>query len=223
MIAYANGEITEEMLQEMNLANVKKFKTIYTNEIDHGPFISSTLRLEASTHSGRRVPAEDSETKINIYKADIYRMMRPGEPPTKDATESLFENIFSNPERYNLSTIGRMKFNSRIGGNSTSKKTILDRDDIINVLQTLIAIRSGRDTVDDIDNLGNRRVRRVGEMVENVVRIGLTRIERVVRERLILAEAENLVPQKLINSKPVTAALREFFGSKPAVAVYGSE
>lgn len=213
VIAYANDEITDELLLAITDAGIKTFKTIYMNEIDQGGFMSWTLRLESATHPVRRVEPIDAPSGINLYKADIYKVMRPGEPPTKESTESLFNNIFSNPERYNLSDIGRMKFNSRIGCDVDAKKVTLGKEDIINVLKTLVAIRNGKDTVDDIDNLGNRRIRCVGEMVENTVRIGLTRIERVVRERLVVAEAEDLMPQKLINSKPVTAAIKEFFGS----------
>ena len=212
VLAYANDEISEEVLEKIQDAKIKKFKTIYTNEIDQGAFVSSTLRLETTP----RFVASDDEKALNPYKTEIYKIMRPGEPPTKDATELLFGNIFTNPERYNLSQIGRMKFNSRIGKEDKEdegSRTTLNKEDIITVLETLIAIRNGKDTVDDIDNLGNRRVRCVGEMVENAIRTGLARIERVVRERLSLAESEDLMPQELINSKPIGAAIKEFFGS----------
>ncbi len=209
VVVSANDEITAEILERMAQAKVKTFKTIYTNEIDYGPFISLTLRLESNTHSTQKYEEKEANAKV-----DIYKMMRPGEPPSKDAAEALFNSIFMSPERYNLSEIGRMKFNSRIGRETKEEiRGTLDKQDIVDVLKVLIAIRNGKDTVDDIDHLGNRRVRCVGEMVENAVHTGLLRIERVVRERLTSAEAENLMPQELINAKPVTASVKEFFGS----------
>ena len=144
---------------------------------------------------------------------DIYRMMRPGEPPTKEAAENLFENLFFSKERYDLSTVGRMKFNRRLGRGKTTGAGVLSKDDIIDVLKILIDIRNGRGSVDDIDHLGNRRVRSVGEMSENQFRVGLIRVERAVKERLSLAESEGLMPQDMINAKPVAAAVKEFFGS----------
>jgi DNA-directed RNA polymerase subunit beta len=144
---------------------------------------------------------------------EIYRMMRPGEPPTKESAETLFENLFFSEERYDLSAVGRMKFNRRIGREETTGAGVLGKDDIIAVLATLIAIRNGQGEVDDIDHLGNRRIRSVGEMAENQFRVGLVRVERAVRERLSMAESEGLMPQDLINAKPVAAAMKEFFGS----------
>ncbi|HEX9207001.1 MAG TPA: DNA-directed RNA polymerase subunit beta, partial [Steroidobacteraceae bacterium] len=166
---------------------------------------------------------------------EIYRMMRPGEPPTRDAAENLFQNLFFNPERYDLSAVGRMKFNRRVGRQETKGAGILydvlhfqrrgddfakglieqygETSDIIDVLRTLIDIRNGNGTVDDIDHLGNRRVRSVGEMAENAFRVGLVRVERAVKERLTIAESEGLMPQDMINAKPVAAAVKEFFGS----------
>ncbi len=144
---------------------------------------------------------------------EIYRMMRPGEPPTKEAAEALFKNLFFTPERYDLSAVGRMKFNRRVGREEITGPGVLTKEDIIDVLKTLIEIRNGKGDVDDIDHLGNRRVRSVGEMTENQFRIGLVRVERAVKERLSLAESENLMPQDLINAKPISAAIKEFFGS----------
>jgi DNA-directed RNA polymerase subunit beta len=147
-------------------------------------------------------------------QVEIYRMMRPGEPPTKEAAQTLFENLFFNTERYDLSAVGRMKFNRRLGmGDQKMDQGVLDKDDIVNVLKNLINIRNGSGFVDDIDHLGNRRVRSVGEMAENQFRVGLVRVERAVKERLSLAESEGLMPQELINAKPVSAAIKEFFGS----------
>src|SRR6185436_1165098 len=155
----------------------------------------------------------DSSTNKLEALVEIYRMMRPGEPPTKEAAENLFQNLFFNSERYDLSAVGRMKFNRRVGRNESEGPGVLSKDDIIAVLKTLIDIRNGNGVVDDIDHLGNRRVRSVGEMAENAFRIGLVRVERAVKERLTLAESEGLMPQEMINAKPVAAAVKEFFGS----------
>jgi DNA-directed RNA polymerase subunit beta len=140
-------------------------------------------------------------------------MMRPGEPPTKEAAENLFNNLFFSPDRYDLSAVGRMKFNRRVGHPNIEGPGVLTKEDIIDVLKVLIDIRNGNGTVDDIDHLGNRRVRSVGEMVENQFRVGLVRVERAVKERLNLAESEGYMPQDLINAKPVSAVIKEFFGS----------
>ena len=140
-------------------------------------------------------------------------MMRPGEPPTRDAAENLFNNLFFNEERYDLSAVGRMKFNRRVGRKEILGSGVLSKEDILDVLKVLIAIRNGEGGVDDIDHLGNRRVRSVGEMAENAFRVGLVRVERAVKERLTIAETEPLMPQEMINAKPVAAAVKEFFGS----------
>ncbi|MCW9029194.1 MAG: DNA-directed RNA polymerase subunit beta [Kangiella sp.] len=200
IIAEANAEITEELLQQMIDAGVAEVPTLYTNDLDHGPYMSDTLRIDST-----RTPLE--------AKVEIYRMMRPGEPPTQDAAEALFENLFFNLERYDLSRVGRMKFNRRVGRDEIEGEGTLSNDDIIAVIKTLIDIRNGNGTVDDIDHLGNRRIRCVGEMAENQFRVGLVRVERAVKERLSQAESENLMPQDLINAKPVSAAVKEFFGS----------
>ncbi len=200
IIANANDEISEELLEKLIAAKVKAIQTLYTNEMDAGAFISETLRVDAST------------TKLEA-QVEIYRMMRPGEPPTKESAEALFGNLFFTPERYDLSAVGRMKFNRRIGREEVEGEGILSNDDIIAVIQTLLDIKNGKGIVDDIDHLGNRRVRSVGEMAENQFRVGLVRVERAVKERLTLAEADNLMPQELINAKPVSAAIKEFFGS----------
>ncbi|WP_455204399.1 DNA-directed RNA polymerase subunit beta [Kaarinaea lacus] len=201
IIANANDEITPELLEQITGAGVKKLTTIYTNDLNQGSFISDTLRLDQTR--------SDLEAQV-----EIYRMMRPGEPPTKEAAQTLFENLFFNPERYDLSAVGRMKFNRRLGmGDLRMDQGVLDKEDIVNVLKNLIDIRNGNGFVDDIDHLGNRRVRSVGEMAENQFRVGLVRVERAVKERLSLAESEGLMPQELINAKPVSAAIKEFFGS----------
>jgi len=140
-------------------------------------------------------------------------MMRPGEPPTKESAENLFQNLFFSADRYDLSGVGRMKFNRRLGRDSSEGIGTLDREDIVDVLKALVDIRNGKGVVDDIDHLGNRRIRSVGEMAENQFRVGLVRVERAVKERLSMAESEGLMPQDLINAKPVSAAVKEFFGS----------
>jgi len=200
VIAPANAEITAEILENLVAAGIKEFETIYTNELDCGPFMSDTLR------------ADPTNSPLEAL-VEIYRMMRPGEPPTKESAETLFENLFFSDERYDLSAVGRMKFNRRIGREEITGSGTLDKEDIVAVMKTLIAIRNGEGQVDDIDHLGNRRIRSVGEMSENQFRVGLVRVERAVRERLSMAESEGLMPQDLINAKPVAAAVKEFFGS----------
>ena len=195
-----NTEIDEVMLKQIRDAGLTSIKSIYTNDLDRGPFISDTLRSD-STQSQMEALVE------------IYRMMRPGEPPTKESAENLFNNLFFSLDRYDLSPVGRMKFNRRLGRQEESGQGILSKEDIIGVLKVLIGIRDGKGIVDDIDHLGNRRIRSVGEMAENQFRIGLVRVERAVKERLSVAEADGLMPQDLINAKPVAAAMKEFFGS----------
>ena len=195
-----NTIITEEVLEKLFELNVKTIETIYTNDLDCGPFISDTLRIDSTRN------------KLEAL-VEIYRMMRPGEPPTKEAAENLFNNLFFSTERYDLSAVGRMKFNRRLGREAIEGEGILDVDDIVEVMRTLLDIRNGKGSVDDIDHLGNRRVRSVGEMAENQFRVGLIRVERAVKERLSLAESEGLMPQDMINAKPVAAAIKEFFGS----------
>ena len=200
VLAKANTLLTTELVEKFVAVGVKKVRTLFVNDLDRGAFISNTLRIDAT------------QTKLDAL-VEIYRMMRPGEPPTKDAAENLFNNLFFNMERYDLSAVGRMKFNRRVGREESTGAGTLSRDDIIDVLRTLIDIRNGNGTVDDIDHLGNRRIRSVGEMAENAFRIGLVRVERAVKERLTLAESEGLMPQEMINAKPVAAAVKEFFGS----------
>src|SRR5580765_2787065 len=222
LLAAANAEIDATHLANFRKAGIDKIGTLYVNDLDRGPYISNTLRIDST-----KTPLE--------ALVEIYRMMRPGEPPTKEAAQNLFFNLFFTFERYDLSAVGRMKFNRRVGRKETTGAGVLydskyfgarndetskgmvkefgDGSDILDVLKVLIEIRNGRGTVDDIDHLGNRRVRSVGEMAENVFRIGLVRVERAVKERLSLAEAEGLTPQDLINAKPVAAAIKEFFGS----------
>ncbi|MGD8587617.1 MAG: DNA-directed RNA polymerase subunit beta [Chromatiales bacterium] len=200
LIAEANVEITEELLDLLVEKGVKKIDTIFTNDLDHGPFISDTLRIDPTTN--------ELEAQV-----EIYRMMRPGEPPTKEAAQNLFNNLFFASDRYDLSAVGRMKFNRRLNRDQEEGEGVLSNEDIIDVLRELIDIRNGNGVVDDIDHLGNRRIRCVGEMAENQFRVGLVRVERAVKERLTQAESEGLMPQEMINAKPVSAAIKEFFGS----------
>ncbi|MEO5703014.1 MAG: DNA-directed RNA polymerase subunit beta, partial [Gammaproteobacteria bacterium] len=200
ILANANDEITPELLAKLFKAGIAELRTLFTNDLDRGAYLSDTLRID-STRSALEAQIE------------IYRMMRPGEPPSKDAAQSLFANLFFSSDRYDLSDVGRMKFNRRVGRKETSGEDVLSKQDIIDVLKVLIDIKNGTGTVDDIDHLGNRRIRCVGEMVENQFRIGLVRVERAVKERLSLAESEGLMPHELINAKPVAAAVKEFFGS----------
>ena len=200
VLAECNAEVTAEILDKVAASDVKVIDTIYTNELDCGPYISDTLRIDGT------------RSRLEAL-VEIYRMMRPGEPPTKEAAENLFNNLFFSSERYDLSAVGRMKFNRRLGRKDSEGGGVLSNEDITAVLQTLISIRDGKGVVDDIDHLGNRRVRSVGEMAENQFRVGLIRVERAVKERLSLAESEGLMPQDMINAKPVAAAVKEFFGS----------
>ena len=200
LLVPANAEITEETLEIFARFGITTIQTIYSNDLDSGPYISDTIRLDETTSA--------LEAKI-----EIYRMMRPGEPPTEDSSQNLFNNLFFSSDRYDLSSVGRMKFNRRLGRKELEGESILSSEDIVAVLEELINIRNGHGIVDDIDHLGNRRVRSVGEMAENQFRVGLVRVERAVRERLSIAESEGLMPQQLINAKPVAAAIKEFFGS----------
>jgi DNA-directed RNA polymerase subunit beta len=200
VLAQANEVITRELLDKLIKADVAAVRTLYTNDLDRGPYISDTLRID---------PTRDAlDAQI-----EIYRMMRPGEPPTKEAAQNLFNSLFFSLDRYDLSAVGRMKFNRRLSRGLDEGPGILSKDDLIDVMKVLIGLKNGEGEIDDIDHLGNRRVRSVGELAENQFRIGLVRVERAVKERLSLAESEGLMPQELINAKPVSAVVKEFFGS----------
>ena len=197
----ANDTIDEKVFDALIAKGISSVNCVYINDLEKGPYMSNTLQADPTTN---RIEA----------LVEIYRMMRPGEPPTRDSAEQLFNNLFFNLERYDLSDVGRMKFNRRLKIDADKEiPGVLDLADIISVMQGIINIRDGHDIVDDIDHLGNRRVRSVGEMTANQFRVGLIRVERAVRERLSMAEADELGPQDLINAKPVTAAIKEFFGS----------
>ena len=200
ILAKANEILTVPTVGKLIENGITEIRTLFVNDLDRGPYISDTLRIDPT------------KTRLEAL-VEIYRMMRPGEPPTKDAAENLFQNLFFNSERYDLSPVGRMKFNRRVGREEITGSGVLSKEDIIEVMKTLIDIRNGNGHVDDIDHLGNRRVRSVGEMAENAFRIGLVRVERAVKERLTIAESEPIMPQEMINAKPVAAAVKEFFGS----------
>ncbi|EGV36263.1 hypothetical protein l13_10210 [Neisseria weaveri ATCC 51223] len=222
VLAIANEEITEELLAKLDIHGIQEIQTLYINELNQGGYISNTLRT-------------DETLDQQAARVSIYRMMRPGEPPTEEAVESLFSRLFFNEDSYDLSRVGRMKFNTRTYEQKLSerqKKTwygrllgetfadaankggnVLSIEDIVVSIATLVELRNHNDGVDDIDHLGNRRVRSVGELTENQFRSGLARVERAVKERLNQAESENLMPTDLINAKPVSAAIKEFFGS----------
>ncbi len=200
ILAKANEVLTAVSVEKIIEAGITELRTLYVNDLDRGAYISDTLRIDPT------------KTRLEAL-VEIYRMMRPGEPPTKDAAENLFNNLFFNDERYDLSGVGRMKFNRRVRREAITGSGVLSKEDILDVLKVLVDIRNGNGTVDDIDHLGNRRVRSVGEMAENAFRVGLVRVERAVKERLTVAESEPLMPQEMINAKPVAAAVKEFFGS----------
>jgi len=200
VIANANDEITETLLAKLQAAGIEKINTLYINDLDQGGFMSQTLRADETT---------DQWTA----RVAIYRMMRPGEPPTEESVESLFKGLFFSDERYDLSVVGRMKFNRRVGRDELTGAVTLSNDDIVSVIKILVDLRNGRGEIDDIDHLGNRRIRAVGELAENQFRTGLARVERAVKERLGQAETDNLMPHDLINAKPISAAVKEFFGS----------
>ena len=200
VLVEANATITEEVLELLRENGIKSFNILLVNDLDNGPYMSTTINVDPT----------NSQMEALV---EIYRMMRPGEPPTEESSKALFEGMFFNKERYNLSKVGRMKFNKRLSYDGIEGESILCNDDIINVMRELVNIRNGQGVVDDIDHLGNRRVRSVGEMSENVFRVGLVRVQRAVRERLTVADSEGLAPQDLINAKPIAAAVKEFFGS----------
>src|SRR5574344_1445328 len=200
VIIPANAAMSLEAIANLSQAGHKEFEVLFTNELDHGAYMSETLRIDSATN---RLEA----------LVEIYRMMRPGEPPTRDAAEQLFDNLFFSEDRYDLSTVGRMKFNSRLNREEQTGLGILTKEDIVDVMKKLIDIRNGNDEVDDIDHLGNRRIRSVGEMAENQFRVGLVRVERAVKERLSLGDLDAVMPQDMINAKPISAAVKEFFGS----------
>jgi len=198
VVVSANTRIDEDVLKKLHELKIKNIETLYSNELDKGIYISDTLRIDQTS------------SKLEAL-VEIYRVIRPGEPPTKEAAENLFRNLFFSEDRYDLSAVGRMKFNKRLAIKDRKDSFVLSKDDIVAAIKELINIRDGKGEIDDIDHLGNRRIRSVGEMIENQFRIGLVRVERSIKDRLNTAESDNLMPQDLLNAKPVSAAIREFF------------
>jgi len=196
----AGDEILEETLEMLTEAGIDNIETLSIDHVNVGPYIRNTL-------------AVDKNTSREEALIDIYRVMRPGEPPTLDTAEALFHGLFFDPERYDLSSVGRVKMNARLGFETEDTLRVLRKEDILSVVKTLVELKDGKGEIDDIDHLGNRRVRSVGELMENQYRVGLLRMERAIRERMSSVEIDTVMPHDLINAKPAAAAVREFFGS----------
>ena len=200
VILECNEEVSQEKVDELLKRGIKEFKVLFIDNLNVGPYLRETLMLDK---------IDTPEQAI----MEIYRRLRPGDPPTPETAINLFTNLFFNPERYDLSKVGRLKLNFKFGLEEPLDGQILTKRDILEVIRYLIDLKNGRGTIDDIDHLGNRRVRAVGELLENQYRIGLVRMERAIKERMSLQEIETLMPHDLINAKPVTAVIKEFFGS----------
>ena len=198
--AEVGAEVTEELLETLAEASFNEIETLAIDHVNVGPYIRNTL-------------AVDKNTSREEALIDIYRVMRPGEPPTLETAEALFNSLFFDPERYDLSSVGRVKMNSRMGFETEDTVRVLRKEDIMSVVKTLVELKDGRGDIDDIDHLGNRRVRSVGELMENQYRVGLLRMERAIRERMSSVDIDTVMPHDLINAKPAAAAVREFFGS----------
>jgi DNA-directed RNA polymerase subunit beta len=196
----AGDEVTPENLEKLDKAGLDRVDLLDIDHVNTGPWIRNTLKADK---------AEDRDHAL----ADIYRVMRPGEPPTRETAEALFDGLFFDPERYDLSAVGRVKLNMRLGLDAEDTITTLRREDILAVVKELVGLKDGKGEIDDIDNLGNRRVRSVGELLENQYRVGLLRMERAVKERMSSVDVSTVMPNDLINAKPAVAAVREFFGS----------
>jgi DNA-directed RNA polymerase subunit beta len=198
--AEAGEEISEKTLKALNEAGYKELPLLDIDHVNVGAYIRNTLAVD------KNMTREDA-----LF--DIYRVMRPGEPPTLDTAQNMFQSLFFDPERYDLSAVGRVKMNMRLDLDAPDTVRVLRKDDIIAVIRTLVDLRDGKGEIDDIDHLGNRRVRSVGELMENQYRIGLLRMERAIKERMSSVDIDTVMPQDLINAKPAAAAVREFFGS----------
>ncbi|MFK5979329.1 MAG: DNA-directed RNA polymerase subunit beta [Rhizobiaceae bacterium] len=196
----AGDELDEKTIEILDENKIKKFNILNIDHINVGAFIRNTL-------------AADKNDNRQGALFDIYRVMRPGEPPTMDTAEAMFKSLFFDSERYDLSAVGRVKMNIRLQLDVEDTVRVLRKEDILEVVKTLVGLRDGKGDIDDIDNLGNRRVRSVGELMENQYRIGLLRMERAIKERMSSIEVDTVMPQDLINAKPAAAAVREFFGS----------
>src|SRR3989339_1230849 len=200
VICQANEAISEEKIHQLLAAGVKNVEVLYIDMINYGDQIRNTLLMDKTDSS------EDALVKI-------FERLRPGEPPAIEAATSLFQNLFFNGERYDLSKVGRMKINYKFGLDIPDEQTILTKDDIVRTIQYLVDLNNGKGKVDDIDHLGNRRVRAVGELLENQFRVGLGRMERAVKERMAIQDLDTLMPHDLVNAKPVQAVFKEFFGT----------
>ncbi|MDP6709506.1 MAG: DNA-directed RNA polymerase subunit beta, partial [Alphaproteobacteria bacterium] len=200
VIGEAGDEVTEELLAALREHRITQLPTLDIDHVTIGAYIRNTLALDRNANREQAL-------------IDIYRVMRPGEPPTADTAETLFAGLFFDPERYDLSAVGRVKLNARLGFETEDSLRVLRTEDILAVVKTLVELKDGRGEIDDIDHLGNRRVRSVGELMENQYRIGLLRMERAIRERMSSVEIDTVMPHDLINAKPAAAAVREFFGS----------
>src|SRR5271155_705706 len=198
--AEAGEEITEKTLKALNEAGYKELPLLNIDHVNVGAYIRNTLAID------KNMTREDA-----LF--DIYRVMRPGEPPTIDTAQTMFQSLFFDSERYDLSAVGRVKMNMRLDLDAPDTMRVLRKEDIISVIRTLVDLRDGKGEIDDIDHLGNRRVRSVGELMENQYRIGLLRMERAIKERMSSVDIDTVMPQDLINAKPAAAAVREFFGS----------
>jgi len=200
IVAEAGEELTEALLESLRENEVDEIDVLAIDNVNVGPYIRNTLAIDKNTNR--------EEALI-----DIYRVMRPGEPPTLETAEAMFEGLFFDSERYDLSSVGRVKMNSRLGQETADTVRTLRKQDILEILRILVELKDGRGEIDDIDHLGNRRVRSVGELMENQYRIGLLRMERAIKERMSSVEIDSVMPHDLINAKPAAAAVREFFGS----------
>tara|TARA_Y100001936_G_scaffold127714_1_gene124982 strand:+ start:639 stop:4646 length:4008 start_codon:yes stop_codon:yes gene_type:complete len=200
IFAEAGEEITEELIALFELEKIKSIPVLVIDNINSSPFLRNTLALDKSI---------DKETAL----FEIYKILRPGEPPTVESASALFESLFFDADRYDLSDVGRVKLNMRLNLDTPDTVRVLTKEDISSVLKTLVDLRDGKGDIDDIDNLGNRRVRSVGELLENQFRIGLLRMERAIRERMSSVDIDAVMPQDIINAKPIAATIREFFGS----------
>jgi DNA-directed RNA polymerase subunit beta len=200
VLAEAGDELTEELVAKLGEAGITEVRTLHIDHINVGPYIRNTLAVDKNSNRAEAL-------------TDIYRVMRPGEPPTPETAETLFQGLFFDGERYDLSPVGRVKMNARLGLETDDQLRTLRKEDILAVVKVLVDLKDGRGEIDDIDHLGNRRVRSVGELMENQYRIGLLRMERAIRERMSSVDIDSVMPHDLINAKPAAAAVREFFGS----------
>ena len=214
VLVECNQEITQERLDLIRERGLSEIEVLFIDDSRVGPYLRNTLlqdRLDQLSQDKEENKKQEKAVEHSIL--EIYRRLRPGDPPTKDSATNFFNNLFFNPDRYDLSKVGRLKLNHRLKLSVPLEQGTLRKEDILEVVRYLMELKNGNGSVDDIDHLGNRRVRAVGELVENHFRVGLVRMERAIKEKMSLQDIETLMPQELINYKPVSAALKEFFGS----------